>query len=102
MSEKRCIFADEFMIAFLRRKEYTMLKKEFEYYLDNQDELVKLYNGKYVVIKDDSVVGAYDTESEAYYGSVEKYPLGSFMIQKCTPGDKAYTQRFFNNNVIFA
>jgi hypothetical protein len=79
-----------------------MLDKEFEYYLANQDEIVALYNGKYVVIKDNAVVDAYDTESEAYFGSVEKYQLGTFMIQKCTFGDKAYTQRFYNNNVIFA
>ena len=29
-----------------------MLKKEFQYYLDNQDELVKKYNHRFLVIKD--------------------------------------------------
>ena len=31
-----------------------MLDREFRYYLDNQNEIVKSYNGKVVEIKDDS------------------------------------------------
>ena len=31
----------------------STLKKEFEFYVKNQDELVKKYAGRYVVIKDE-------------------------------------------------
>jgi len=37
-----------------------MLEKEFKYYLDNQQDLVKKYNGKFIVIVEDKVIGAYD------------------------------------------
>ena len=80
----------------------AVLNKEFRYYLDNQDEFVKMYNGKYLVIKDDAVVETFDTEDDAYFASIKKYEPGTFMIQKCSPGDKDYTQQFHNNNVIFA
>jgi hypothetical protein len=34
-----------------------MLDKEFRYYLDNQSDLVKKYNGRFIVIIDNEVVG---------------------------------------------
>ena len=46
-----------------------MLDKEFQYYLANQGEFVKEYKGKYLVIKDEKVIGSYDSESEAYFES---------------------------------
>jgi uncharacterized protein (DUF1330 family) len=43
-----------------------MLDKEFKYYTSHQDELVKKYNGKFLVIRDENVEGAYNTQLEAY------------------------------------
>jgi len=77
-----------------------MLDKEFKYYIDNQDEIVKSYNGKVVVIKDDKVVDAYDSNEQAYFESIKKYKLGTFLIMRCSPGSDAYTVNF--PNVIFA
>lgn len=77
------------------------LKELFQYYLKHQEELVKQYNGKFLVIKDDKVVGVYDTEADAYFESEEKYGLGNFLIQLCTEGTGAYTQTF-SSRVIFA
>jgi calcineurin-like phosphoesterase family protein len=78
-----------------------MLDKEFKYYLDNQNELLKKYNGRFIVIVGEDVVGDYDTFDDAYFKSVEKYKLGTFLIQKCTEGDKDYTQTF-HSRVKFA
>jgi hypothetical protein len=71
-----------------------MLNKEFEYYLDNQDELVKLYNGKYLIIKDKSVVGSFEKEEDALYSALDKYEQGTYIIQKCSPGEWDYAQMF--------
>jgi len=71
-----------------------MLEKEFNYFIDNQDKLVNLYNGKYLVIKGEAVVGVFNTEIEAYLDAVNKFGLGNFLIQKCTQGKEAYTQTF--------
>lgn len=78
----------------------ALLKSEFEWYLANQKELVKKYNGKYLVIKGCKVVDVYDREDVALFESEKKYELGSFLIQKCTKGNDAYTQSF-NSRVIF-
>jgi hypothetical protein len=77
-----------------------MLEKEFKYYLDNQEKLVKEYLGKFLVIKDSSIVGVYDSELDAYQTSVKDYELGTFLIQECTPGEESYTQTF-RTRVIF-
>lgn len=78
-----------------------MLDKEFQYYLQNKDEFLKKYLGKFLVIKSEEVVGVYDTEAEAYDESVKKFELGSFLIQACLPGEESYTQTF-HSRVVFA
>lgn len=70
------------------------LKGEFLWYLAHQEELVKGYNGKVLVIRNREVVGSYDTESEALFGAKALYPLGTFIIQRCSPGETDTTQRF--------
>ena len=77
-----------------------MLDTELKYYIDNQDEIVKSHNGKVVVIKDNKVVGAYDSREQAYFESIEKYKLGTFLLQLCTPGDEAYTIKNFRRELI--
>lgn len=78
-----------------------MLEKEFNYYLDHQDELVKQYNEKFIVIVGENVVGSYDSDEEALFESKKQYELGTFLIQECTPGEDAYTQRF-HSRAVFA
>jgi len=60
----------------------TMLEAEWEFYEKNRDELVEKYCGKYVVISGSRVVSVYDDEDVAYRETVEKIPLGSFMIHR--------------------
>jgi hypothetical protein len=70
------------------------LEKEFKYYLEHQKDLVKQYNGKFIVIKDLEVIGAYDSELEAVQKTAEKYKLGTFLVQKCEPGSESYRQMY--------
>jgi hypothetical protein len=71
-----------------------MLDQEFKYYLEHQFELVKKYNGKYLVIKGEAIIGVYDTKEEAYFNSQKEHELGTFLIQFCSPGDTSYTQTY--------
>lgn len=70
------------------------LEKEFKYYIDHQAELVEKYNGKFIVIKDCKVIGAFDSELEAINTTSEQYELGTFLVQKCEPGSESYTQTY--------
>ena len=77
------------------------LEKEFRHYIDHQDELVKKYAGKYVVIKDCLVIGVYDNELAAVDDAQKKYELGTFLVQKVEPGIESYTQTF-HSRVVFS
>jgi hypothetical protein len=70
------------------------LEKEFQYYLDHQDDLVKQYNGKVIVIKNGQVIGVYESEIEAIEKTSEKEELGTFLVQKCNPGTDNYVQMY--------
>jgi hypothetical protein len=76
------------------------LTREFEYFLKNQERLLAEYNGKFVVIKDQSVVGSYDDELAAVNEARKQFELGTFLVQKVEPGDKAYTQTY-HSRVVF-
>ena len=68
------------------------LSKEFQYYIDNQEELALKHNNKFIVIVGDKVVGVYDNISEAYSKPQEKYTLGTFFIQEVGSGKENYTE----------
>lgn len=82
------------------KKNNYMLDKELQYYIDNQKELVEKHKGKYLVIKDLTVIGVYSSEIEAYSETVKHHELGTFLIQECQPGNENYTQTF-HTRVIF-
>jgi len=78
-----------------------ILEKEFKYYIDNQKEFVDKYNGKFIVIKDQQVIGTYDSEVEAIESTKDKHEMGTFLVQKCEPGSESYTQTY-HSRVTFA
>jgi hypothetical protein len=71
-----------------------VLEKEFKYYLAHQAELVKKHKGKYLVIKDEQVIGVYDSQSEAYNTTQKEHEVGTFLIQYCDSGNDSYTQTY--------
>ena len=79
-----------------------MLKEEFKYYVEHQDELVKDHFGRFVVIKDQKVLGDFGTEVEAilYAKNDLQLTLGTFLVQQCLPGKENYTQ-FYHSRVMF-
>lgn len=79
----------------------SVLEKEFKYYLENQADLVGKYNGKFVVIKDEAVIGVYDSELVAIRETAKTNTMGTFLVQKCEPGDGSYTHTF-HSRVVFA
>ncbi len=63
------------------------LQKEFNYYIKNRDEFVKNYEGRYLVIKDEQILGVYDARGEAIKETMKEYELGTFMVHLVKPGD---------------
>jgi len=77
------------------------LQSEFEFYLRQQPELVKKYNGKFIVIVGQEVIGAWDSQPEAILEASKAHELGTFLVQKVESGPEGYT-RVFHSRVAFA
>ena len=58
------------------------LEKEHQYYLDNKDQILADYEGRYIVIVDDQVLGDYDTQLDAINATQKTHELGTFLVQR--------------------
>ena len=74
------------------------LDKEFQFYQKNKDALLPEYEGKFVVIVGEKVVGAYDDRIEAINKTREKYELGTFLVHFVQKEEKI---PFFHSRVFF-
>lgn len=63
------------------------LDKEFQFYLEHKAELAEKYSGKYVVIKEDTVLGVYNDIMVAVRETAKTEKLGSFLVQLCSSND---------------
>ena len=72
-----------------------MFDKEMAYYENNLSTLQEKYMGRYIVISGDQVIGAYDSDEQAYAGAMEAKCLpGAFMIKPITENPDDLIQRF--------
>ena len=78
----------------------SSLTSELDYFVAHQAELVKQFAGKFVVIKDQKLIGAYDDELVAVKETSKQHAPGTFLVQKCEPGETGYTQTF-HSRVVF-
>ena len=75
-------------------------EKELQFYIDNQKELVDKYDGKVIIIKDQTIQGVFDSTPEAYNFGVEKYGLGNFALQQISRGKDSHTAVFHSPGIV--
>jgi len=77
-----------------------MLEKEFEYYINNKDKFFDSYLGKFLVIKDESVLGVYQTQEEAITETLKaNHKLGTFLVHLVS---KDEPQSMYRSRTIYA
>lgn len=59
------------------------MRRQYQFYLDNRDVLLKKHLNKFVVIKGKKVIASYDTYDIAHAESIKCFPDGGFLIQHC-------------------
>lgn len=67
------------------------LSTNLEFFIEQQDALVRQYAGRVLVIKDGAVAGDFDSPMDAYENAISRFEPGTFSIQPCEPGVGAYT-----------
>jgi hypothetical protein len=58
------------------------LQSEYDYYLRNKADLVLKYNGKFIVIKGEEVLGSFDTDADAYKAGLLRFGVVPFFITR--------------------
>jgi hypothetical protein len=78
------------------------LRKDLEWYIKNQQELSRKYNGKVLLIVNQNLIGAFGSMQEAYATAVKDYALGTFTLQPCSPDADSYTLTLYSpaHNVV--
>ena len=89
------------MIRFQLAMADPALQAEFEYYRKRQAELAEKYQGRFIAIKGDKVLGDYETAADAVRETAKTHELGTFLIQRCD-ADLESTKATFRSRVIFA
>ena len=59
-----------------------MLDTERQYFAQNLPSLLQQYRGRFVVIRDEVVVGAFDTMDEALREGARRFGLQSFLARR--------------------
>lgn len=77
------------------------LQNEYDYYLETRTELLEKYSGKVLAIKDQTVIGVYDSEMEALEETAQSHEIGTFLIQTCDPTLESHTQHY-HSRVMFS
>lgn len=72
----------------------SVLQPEFEYYLQNQQELGSRFLGRFIAIKGRTVIGVYDEELEAIRTTGLTHEIGTFLVQKADPDPESCIERF--------
>ena len=58
------------------------LKREFDYYQRNKDDICDQYEGRYIVIVGEQILGSYASQMAAIRKTMEKHKLGEFLVHK--------------------
>ena len=64
------------------------LEKEYQFYLRAKAELLKQHSGKFALIKEERLVGTFDTDQDAYKAGLEKFGNVPFLIIRIQEGDE--------------
>ena len=71
-----------------------VLLRQLDYYKIHQQEFLKDYNGKVLLIQNEQLVKTFDDRTSAYQYGKKNLDPGTYFIIKCTPGDKEYTVNY--------
>ena len=72
----------------------------YKWFVENLSELVNKFDNRFVVIKDEAIIGDYSNLQIAYEETVKTERPGTFIIQLCSL-DKSSITQVFHSRVSF-
>jgi len=65
------------------------LQREYDFYLKIKPDLLKMHGGKFALIKDEKLVGTFDTDQDAYKIGLDKFGNVPFLIIRIQDKDES-------------
>lgn len=60
----------------------AQLEKDLQFFKKNKTEYLRVYEGKYLLIKNHTLIGSFDNEEAAYKTSLEKFGNEPILIKQ--------------------
>ncbi len=77
-------------IALPRGWETSPLAEELRTYQSHKDDLIKQSPNKFVLIKDDQIIGTFNQEEDAYNAGYQQFRRAAFLVKQVQIQDKTY------------
>ena len=74
-----------------------MQDQDFDYFLENINSLYKKYGHKFVAVKNQNILGAYESFNEALDTTLQTEKLGTFLIQEIFDNKEEMVHHFQGN-----
>ena len=68
-----------------------MQDHDFNWFIKHYNELYAEYGHKFLAIKNEVVLGVYDSVIDGVKTTSKTEPLGTFIVQECNGDESAYT-----------
>ena len=76
------------------------LEAEYRYYLDHLPEIAEQFAGKVVVIKDQKIIGVFESDLAAMMEMKERHAPGTFLVHR-VHADDAVRRQVFHSRASF-
>ena len=74
-----------------------MQDKDFDFFLQNMENLYKTHGHKFVAVKNQSILAAYESFDDALNSTLKTEELGTFLIQECFDNKEKLINHFQGN-----
>ena len=74
--------------------------KEYLWYKEHEEELMRRYYGRFIVIKDGQVIGDYGSRKLARQQTVKHHKPGTYLIHQCVEPDLRRAPRLNNHQLV--
>ena len=86
------------MQYFVLQGSDLMLENDYKWFLRNYDELYNKYGHSFLAIKDEQVIGVYESFANAVRTTAKTNDFGTFIVQECNGDESAYTNYIASMN----
>jgi len=73
------------------------MDKDFDFFLQNMEELYKEHGHIFVAVKNRNILGTYDTFNNALETTLKTEQVGTFLIQECFENREKLVHHFQGN-----